>query len=187
MQLVVVIDAGYRVKYYSTGKHNISELERVLTEGGVRLRPDIEALAAGLVAAAGTDLSEESPVALLDSDRMVRLSKLGGSEGTLYALIFGTNHNRQSLMRAATRYTLTRRQCEVLALILEGDSVGEIAEALCIAENTVQGYVKSLLSKTGSRNRPAMVAKVLDWQQVRALSERGALTTVAHFSGGRTA
>jgi DNA-binding CsgD family transcriptional regulator len=188
MQLVVVIDEGFRVKYYSTGKKNASDLESVLEKGRLRLRPDIEAIAAGLVAEAGADPSDESPVALLDSDRMVRLSRLGGSESTLYALIFGTNHNRQSLMRAAVRYTLTRRQCEVLALILEGDSVGEIAEALCIAENTVQGYVKSLLSKTKSRNRPAMVAKVLDWQQVRSTApERGVLTPAVRFSGGRIA
>ena len=35
--------------------------------------------------------------------------------------------------------------------------------ALKIAETTVQGYYKRLLSKTQSRNRPAMVANVLDW------------------------
>jgi DNA-binding NarL/FixJ family response regulator len=54
-----------------------------------------------------------------------------------------------------------------LALILEGDSAGDIARTLCISEHTVQGYVKVLLSKTKSRNRPAMVAKVLNWNQVR--------------------
>jgi DNA-binding NarL/FixJ family response regulator len=183
MQLVVVIDAGYRVKYCSTGRYNIGELNRLLIDGGERLRPDIEAMAAKLIAAAGSDLTEESLLALLDADRVVRLSRLSGPEGTLYALIFGTNHNRDSLLRAATRYTLTRRQSEVLALILEGDSVGEIAEALCISENTVQGYVKSLLSKTKSRNRPAMVAKVLDWNQVRATRSELPLEAPDAFSG----
>jgi DNA-binding CsgD family transcriptional regulator len=52
---------------------------------------------------------------------------------------------------------------DVLALLLEGASAGETASALNIAETTAQGYVKRLLSKTNSRNRPAMVATVLDW------------------------
>jgi DNA-binding CsgD family transcriptional regulator len=186
MQLVVVIDAGYRVKYYSTGI-NEEELDRLLIGGGDRLRPDIEAIAAKLVATAGSDRSADSLVALLDADRVLRLTRLGGSEGAHYALIFGTNHNRDSLMRAATRYSLTRRQCEVLALILEGDSVGEIAATLFITENTVQGYVKSLLAKTKSRNRSAMVAKVLDWNQIRATRPDGRVDAASEFLVGRSA
>jgi DNA-binding CsgD family transcriptional regulator len=52
-------------------------------------------------------------------------------------------------------------------LILEGASATETAETLKIAETTVQGYYKRLLSKTNSRNRPAMVANVLDWRGSR--------------------
>jgi DNA-binding CsgD family transcriptional regulator len=51
----------------------------------------------------------------------------------------------------------------VLGLILEGQSAIEISQTLKIAETTVQGYYKRLLNKTQSRNRPAMVANVLDW------------------------
>jgi len=185
MQLVVVIDAGYRVMYYST--NNEEERDRLLIDGGIRLRPDIEAIAANLVAAAGSDRSADSLVAPLDAERVLRLTRLGGSEGAHYALIFGANHNRDSLMRAATRYSLTRRQCEVLALILEGDSVGEIAATLFITENTVQGYVKSLLAKTNSRNRSAMVAKVLDWNQVRSNRPDGRVDAVSDFLVGRSA
>jgi DNA-binding NarL/FixJ family response regulator len=170
IELVVVIDAACHVKYSSSGKYDLAELNRFVIDGGVRLRPEIEAVVSKLIAEPGADFSEEPPVALLAADRVLRLSRLGGPDGTLYALIFGTNQNRDSLMRAAARYTLTRRQCDVLALILEGDSVGEIAQSLCITENTVQGYVKSLLSKTKSRNRPAMVAKVLEWHQGRVTS-----------------
>lgn len=186
MQLVVVIDAACRVKYYSSGKDNHDELDRVLTDGGARLRPEIEAMVAKLIGGPGSDIAGEPLLALLDADRVLRFSRLGGPDGTLFALIFGNNHNRDSLMRAAARYSLTRRQCDVLALILEGDSVGEIAESLCITENTVQGYVKSLLSKTKSRNRPAMVAKVLDWNQVRTVRSESVLDA-ADFSRGRTA
>jgi DNA-binding CsgD family transcriptional regulator len=48
-------------------------------------------------------------------------------------------------------------------MILEGANATETAQVLKIAETTVQGYYKRLLSKTRSRNRPAMVANVLDW------------------------
>jgi DNA-binding CsgD family transcriptional regulator len=48
-------------------------------------------------------------------------------------------------------------------MILEGANAPETAQALQIAETTVQGYYKRLLIKTKSRNRPAMVANVLDW------------------------
>jgi len=68
-----------------------------------------------------------------------------------------------SLSRATRKYQLTPREIEVLAMILEGASAAETANALKIAETTVQGYYKRLLSKTQSRNRPAMVANVLDW------------------------
>jgi DNA-binding CsgD family transcriptional regulator len=186
MQLLVVIDEKCRVKFCSSGNQN-HELERLLTEDGSRLRPEIESMAAKLIEDS-KHASEAAQVALLDADRVLRLSRLVGSEETLYALIFGANHNRDSLVRAAVRYTLTRRQCEVLALILEGDSVGEIADALCITENTVQGYVKSLLSKTKSRNRPAMVAKVLDWNALRPVdSDRRVADERKGFSGGRSA
>ncbi len=187
MQLVVVIDAACRVKYYSSGKHDRDELERLLIDGGARLRPEIEALVTNLIGGPGSDMSDEPSVALLDSERVLRLTRLGGPDGRMYALIFGTNQNRDSLVRAAARYALTRRQCDVLALILEGDSVCEIARALCITENTVQGYVKSLLSKTRSRNRPAMVARVLEWNHARNTPPERSLDVPADRSRGRTA
>jgi DNA-binding CsgD family transcriptional regulator len=168
MQLaVVVVDSALRVKYCSSQKQKHDEMWRLLCDGQLRLRPEIEQLVSKLVSDAGLDSSKETNAVLLDEDRVLRLSPLVGPEETLFALIIGTNHNRDSLVRAAGRYQLTKRQAQVLALILEGDSVGEIADHLCISENTAQGYVKSLLSKTQSRNRPAMVAKVLDWNQSR--------------------
>jgi DNA-binding NarL/FixJ family response regulator len=72
-----------------------------------------------------------------------------------------------SLSRAARKYQLTPREIDVLAMILEGASATEIAQTLKIAETTVQGYYKRLLSKTQARNRPAMVANVLGWDGMR--------------------
>jgi DNA-binding CsgD family transcriptional regulator len=73
--------------------------------------------------------------------------------------------SRDTVRVAARRYALTKREHEVLMLILEGANAAEIAGALHISEHTVQGYFKRLLKKTGSRNRAAMVANVLEWSR----------------------
>ena len=45
---------------------------------------------------------------------------------------------------------------------------------LFMTEYTAQGYIKALLTKTGSRNRTAMVAKILEWPSVRPTQQRKA-------------
>ena len=104
-----------------------------------------------------------SRIAFLDAQRFVRVTRLDGGEQYMFAVSIETFRGGDSLSRAMRKYQLTPRELEVLAMILEGASAPETAEALNIAETTVQGYYKRLLSKTGSRNRPAMVANVLDW------------------------
>ncbi|MBD5657629.1 MAG: helix-turn-helix transcriptional regulator [Candidatus Eremiobacteraeota bacterium] len=110
-------------------------------------------------------VSEEahSGIALLDGQRFVRLTRLRGSEGKRFAVSIENFRGGDSLSRAARKHQLTRREVDVLAMLLEGASAAETAQSLNIAETTVQNYVKRLLAKTKSRNRPAMVANVLDW------------------------
>jgi len=66
----------------------------------------------------------------------------------------GVRHSRIAFLDAQRFVRVTR---------LDGPDRCLFADALKIAETTVQGYYKRLLSKTQSRNRPAMVANVLDW------------------------
>lgn len=47
---------------------------------------------------------------------------------------------------------LTKRELEILQLIAEGFTDGEIADKLFISQRTVNGHRASLISKTGSRN-----------------------------------
>lgn len=104
-----------------------------------------------------------SGIAFLDGQRFVRLTRLTGRDGLLFAVSVENFRGGDSLSRAARKFQLTRREVDVLAMILEGASAAETARSLNIAEATVQGYFKRLLAKTRSRNRPAMVANVLDW------------------------
>lgn len=63
-------------------------------------------------------------------------------------------------------YHLTRREIEILKLICEEYTSGEIAQQLYISTRTVEGHRKSLLSKTGVRNTAGLVLFALKNQLV---------------------
>ena len=48
---------------------------------------------------------------------------------------------------------LTPRETEIVALVAEGRSNGEIGRALFISTKTVSVHVSNILRKTGARNR----------------------------------
>jgi DNA-binding NarL/FixJ family response regulator len=52
-----------------------------------------------------------------------------------------------------SRYSLTEREAEVLALVGQGQSNREIAEELYLSEGTVRNYVTALLEKLNLRDR----------------------------------
>jgi DNA-binding NarL/FixJ family response regulator len=98
---------------------------------------------------------------------VLRVSRLAGSAGSYVAVFIEHGTRREDLTGTAERYNLTRREVEVLTLILNGLSGSEIAQNLSIAETTVADYVKQLLRKTGAKNRADMLARVLGWNGSR--------------------
>ena len=139
------------------------ELRLMLSDNRKTFRDDILHVVKGLVEECMQSNDRHSRIAFLDGHRVVRVTRLDGHPETLYAVSVEYFRGGDSLSRAARKYGLTRREIDVLAMILEGARATEIARSLQIAETTVQGYYKRLLSKTQSRTRPAMVANVLDW------------------------
>ncbi|MGP6191623.1 MAG: response regulator transcription factor [Vulcanimicrobiaceae bacterium] len=169
--VLIVLDSKCRVKFCTSHETIDDELLRLVHEDHSMLRADVEELVRGLISSCASsecvlDCNHFRLAALADGT-MLRLVPLVGADEKLFALSLEADTTRNGLTRAARRFQLTRRESEVLALILEGFSASEIGESLHIAENTVQGYFKRLLSKTNSRNRPAMVANVLDWDRAK--------------------
>ena len=57
---------------------------------------------------------------------------------------------------------LTRRETEILRLIVEGNTNTEIAEKLFLGEETIKSYRKNLLFKLDARNTAVLVKIALE-------------------------
>ena len=64
---------------------------------------------------------------------------------------------------------LTRRQCDVLALISEGKSNKLIADELTMTESTVKAHVKQIIKRlhVANRTQAALIASRASWQSAR--------------------
>ena len=63
--------------------------------------------------------------------------------------------------RQMPRMTLSARECEVLDLIVEGKTNGEIAGILSISQNTVKNHVARIFDKYNVNTRTELVSKAL--------------------------
>jgi ATP/maltotriose-dependent transcriptional regulator MalT len=63
---------------------------------------------------------------------------------------------------------LSTREIEVMSLIADGHTNGEIAAHLFLAEKTVKNHVRRIYSKLGVHTRPAAIAHWLSARSPRA-------------------
>ena len=63
---------------------------------------------------------------------------------------------------AGEPHRLSAREAEVMSLIADGQTNGEIAARLFLAEKTVKNHVRRIYSKLGVGSRPAAIAY---WRQ----------------------
>ena len=63
-----------------------------------------------------------------------------------------------ALNGAGERSGLSAREAEVMSLIADGQTNGQIAARLFLAEKTVKNHVRRIYSKLGVGSRPAAIA-----------------------------
>jgi len=95
---------------------------------------------------------------------VVRTQPVSGPSGLCIGVRIDRFEPANSLVGPAARFHITPRELEVLALLLDGAKLEEIAEALNITTSTVQDHIKSMVDKSESRNRTELVARVLGWE-----------------------
>ncbi|BDE07271.1 hypothetical protein WPS_25470 [Vulcanimicrobium alpinum] len=105
---------------------------------------------------------------------VIRAHSMHGRDGAFLAVTVESLRVRQVLRRASEAYTITARELEVLAALLDGLRTEEIAAHLAISISTVNDHVKSLVARTKSQNRSQMLARILGWYGAEPTSNREA-------------
>ncbi len=95
---------------------------------------------------------------------VVRTRPMTGPAGRFIGVRIERYHENNSLTRMAARFHISPREIQVLALLLDGNRLDQIAKRLYITSSTVQDHIKSMLDKTESRNRSELIARVLGWE-----------------------
>jgi DNA-binding CsgD family transcriptional regulator len=129
--------------------------------GAEPLSPEIVAEVRRLVNA---DRSR-SEVQLDGAMHVINVARLIGRRPFRYAVFVERRGGRLPLVAAYERFGLSAREAEVLALIVDGASNREIAEALSIVPATVQNHVRSLCEKANARRRGDLLARVFGIEQ----------------------
>jgi len=114
---------------------------------------------------------------------VVRTQPMSGPAGFLIGVRIDRFREPNSLTAAAGRFHISPREVQVLALLLDGNHLDQIAEQLHITSSTVQDHIKSMLDKTQSSNRSELIARVLGWESTprfASLSSKGSPIAIAH-------
>jgi len=94
---------------------------------------------------------------------VVRTRPMSGATGLFIGVTIERSKPGRSLTGAAARFSISPREVQVLALLLDGLHLSEIGKRLHITSSTVQDHIKHLLEKTQTHNRSEMTAKILGW------------------------
>ncbi len=162
---LVVLDRDYRIVIAEPRLQSFISEAGMVRDAPDRLPEPIENVVRNLTENSLTDENAVGETAVLVTGLIVRTSVLVGPSGTCIAVSLERLQSRDPLRSAAHRYHLSKREREVLELMLEGLEAREIGERLNIAESTVCEYFKHLYAKIGVNKRSAMLARVFEWPQ----------------------
>jgi DNA-binding CsgD family transcriptional regulator len=102
---------------------------------------------------------------------VVRTRPMSGPAGLFIGVRIDRFQPPQSLTGAAERFHISPREVQVLALLLDGNHLDQIATRLHITSSTVQDHISSMLEKTESHNRSELIARVLGWDSTPSANE----------------
>jgi DNA-binding NarL/FixJ family response regulator len=145
-----------------SGEALIAELSRRMPDAALvalTVRCDDQSLFAALEAGAVGYLMKDTPLAELES--ALSLVRAGGSPlspgiGRRVVRSLGGREHR------IRDFGLTHRETEALELLCSGRSYREVAQAMGIAESTVQTHVKSIYEKLGVSSKAEAVRVALE-------------------------
>ena len=103
-------------------------------------------------------LKDLLPETLFQHLRSVMAGEAPISRAMTVKLFHQLAQRSQPTIQPAAATVLSARECEVLALIVDGYSNQRIADELGIARNTVKNHLRSILAKLGVRNRAQAAA-----------------------------
>jgi DNA-binding CsgD family transcriptional regulator len=103
----------------------------------------------------------EPALLMLNDDTWLRTVPLEASWMDATVVFVENGEIRGSIQRAAQRYGLSKREMDVLRLMLDNHVNAGIAKLLFIAESTVCDHIKSIYRKTSSARRTELIGKLL--------------------------
>jgi len=109
-------------------------------------------------------LREPALVALND-DTWLRTVPLDATWVEATVVFVENGEVRGSIERAAQRYGLSKREMDVLRLMLDNHVNASIAKLLFIAESTVAEHIKNIYRKTQSARRTELIGKLLQGEE----------------------
>ncbi len=80
------------------------------------------------------------------------------------AMIFEVARPVEIAQLIVQAYALSRRECEIVRLVAQGQSTTEIAETFHITANTVQDHLKAIFDKVGVKSRRELVGQLFAQQ-----------------------
>ncbi len=158
---LVLVDSDLRLVHYESAA--LALLKEFGQTSPDRLPSAVETSVRAALAHGFDEANQHHATVMPAPSLIVHISRVQGGGSNYLALLLEREKRRAPLISASRRFSFTKRERDVLLLIMRGMHASDIAAELSISQSTVNGYFKGLLRKTQARSRSEMVAKVLGW------------------------